>query len=55
MRNNTGKTNGSPAMTLPTRITNNKDSVFGKANRPQTPVKHIISGDFGNEAEWQIH
>ena len=29
----------------------NQQSVFGKANRPQTPVKGIITGDYGQVAE----
>ena len=33
-------------------ISNNAS--FGKKNRPQTPVKGIISGDYGNQAEKEI-
>ena len=31
------------------------DYAFGKSNRPSTPVKDIISGDYGSIAEAQIH
>ena len=27
---------------------------FGKANRPSTPIKGVLSNNFGNEAEKEI-
>lgn len=34
---------------------NNTNEGFGKANRPSTPIKGVISNNFGNQAEVDIN